>query len=260
MKNIAIVTGATSGIGRVFAMTLTQNIDTVDEIWVISRRPDEDLIRPIEQATGCVVRPFALDLSQPASYKELEQALAEETPHVRILLNCSGFGKFCATDAVSTDVNLNMMMLNCGGVLGVTQTALPYLGKGDAIVNVASVSAFQPVPYINVYAATKAFVLSYTRGLGRELAGRGIRVLAVCPFWTKTNFFATAIAKEENPVVKKYVAMYQPEQIVTRAWRDLRRGKDVSQFGFIARTQALLAKLLPHRFVMWYWQRQQSLK
>lgn len=260
MKQIAIITGATSGIGRVYALTVTKQIDGIEELWVISRNPAEDLIRPIEQAAGCPVRPFALDLSDPASYQVLADALAEEKPRVRILMNCSGYGKFCATEAVSAEVNLNMMMLNCGSVVGVTQAVLPYLSRGDAIVNIASVAAFQPVPYINVYAATKAFVLSYTRGLGSELRSRGIRVMAVCPFWTKTKFFARAVAEDTDPVVKKYAAMYQPEQIAVRTWRDLRRGKDVSKFGFVARFQALLAKLLPHRFVMWYWKKQQSLK
>lgn len=260
MKQIAIITGATSGIGHVYALTVTQHVEGIEEIWVISRRPTEDLLLPIKQATGCPVRPFALDLSEPESYRVLADALAEEKPHVRILLNCSGYGKFCATEDVSAEVNLNMMMLNCGSVIGVTQAVLPYLAEGDAIVNVASVAAFQPVPYINVYAATKAFVLSYTRGLGSELRARGIRTLAVCPFWTKTKFFARAVSEEKEPIVKKYAAMYQPEQIVERTWRDLRRGKDVSKFGFVARFQALLAKLLPHRFVMWYWKHQQSLK
>lgn len=259
MKKIAIITGATSGIGKEFALTVKTAAPDITEIWAISRRPTDELLAPIAEATGCVVRPFALDLSDTASYKVLGEALAAEKPEVALLLSASGFGKFAATDAVDVSVNLNMLALNCGGVVGITETVLPYLVRGSAIVNIASVAAFQPIPYINVYAATKAFVLSYTRGLGRELASRGIRVMAVCPFWTKTNFFETAIAKDENPVVKKYTAMYTPTQIVTRAWRDLARGKDVSTYGFVARAQALLAKLLPHRFVMWYWMRQQSL-
>ena len=127
-------------------------------------------------------------------------------------------------------------------------------------MNIASVAAFQPIPYINVYAATKAFVLSFSRALNRELKSRGIGVTAVCPFWTKTEFFNRAIDESENPVVKKYTAMYEPEQIVGRAWRDLKRGRDVSKFGFVARFQAALAKILPHSFVMSYWMRQQKLK
>jgi len=122
------------------------------------------------------------------------------------------------------------------------------------------VAAFQPIPYINVYGATKAFVLSFSRALNRELRPRGAAVMAVCPFWTKTAFFDRAVVSEEKPVVKKYVAMYDPEDIVTRAWRDARRGKDVSKYGFIARFQAALTKILPHSLVMDVWMAQQGLE
>ncbi len=84
-------------------------------------------------------------------------------------------------------------------------------------------------------------------------------MLAVCPFWTKTAFFDRAIAKDSDAIVKKYTAMYYPEQIVKRAWRDLKRGKDVSKFGFVARAQALGCKLLPHTLIMDIWQSQQKL-
>ena len=103
-------------------------------------------------------------------------------------------------------------------------------------------------------------MLHFSRALNRELKKDGIAVTAVCPFWTKTEFFNRSIDKEKNPVVKKYVAMYTPEQIVSRAWRDVARGKEVSMHGFTARTQTLLAKLLPHGFVMSYWMNQQKLK
>ena len=136
---------------------------------------------------------------------------------------------------------------------------VPYMASKAHIVNIASVAAFQPVPYINVYAATKAFVLSYSRGLFCELRSKGIGVTAVCPFWTKTEFFNRAVNAGQDAVVKKYTAMYAPEQIVRRAWRDVKKGRQVSKFGFVARGQAMLAKLLPHRFVMWYWMRQQKL-
>lgn len=153
-----------------------------------------------------------------------------------------------------------MVDLNCKAVMAMCQNSIPYMQKGAKIINIASVAAFQPIPYINVYGATKAFVLSYSRALNRELRSRGISITAVCPFWTKTEFFNRAIEREENAVVKKYVAMYVPEQIVKRAWRDAERGRDVSKYGFVARFQMLLAKILPHSFVMSYWMHQQKLK
>ena len=177
-----------------------------------------------------------------------------------LLVNASGFGKFRAVVDTPLEVNLNMTDLNCQAVVALCQLTAPYMPRGGQIINIASVAAFQPIPYINVYGATKAFVLSFSRALNRELRSRGVRVMALCPFWTRTAFFARAITEGGESVVKKYVAMYEPEQLVQRAWRDARRGRDVSQFGFVARFQTALTKLLPHSLVMDVWMRQQKLQ
>ena len=237
MKNIAIITGASSGIGKRFAETVDM-AGSFDEIWVIARNPER--LEALKETVPFPTRTIALDLSEKASYAAFEALLAEEKPNVRLLVNCSGFGKFSAT-------------LD-------TPLSITYMEKGAKIINIASVAAFQPIPYINIYGATKSFVLSYSRALNREMKNRGINVTAVCPFWTKTEFFNRAIAAEKDPVVKKYVAMYEPDQIVKRAWRDMKKDKDVSMYGFIARGQVLLTKLLPHKLVMSVWQNQQKLK
>ena len=254
-KRTAIITGASSGIGRRFAETLSC-YGEFDEVWVIARRAErlEELKLPFK------TRAVALDLSERESYNTFSELLESEKPNVALLINASGFGKFCATTDTPVDVNLNMVDLNCQAIVALCQLTLPYMQSGAQIVNIASVAAFQPVPYINVYSATKAFVLHYSRSLNRELKSRGISVTAVCPFWTKTEFFNRAVSADSDAVVKKYAAMYYPEQIVKRAWRDVKRRRDVSKFGFVARAQALLAKILPHSFVMSYWQFQQKLK
>ena len=257
MKQIAIITGASSGIGKRFAETV-DTAGNFNEVWVIARSLER--LEALKEAVPFPIRPIALDLSDKASYACLQALLEEEKPNIRLLVNCSGFGKFCATLDAPLDVNLNMIDLNCEAVAALCQLSIPYMEKGARIINIASVAAFQPIPYINVYGATKAFVLSYSRALNRELKSRGITVTAVCPFWTKTEFFNRAVAAEKEPVVKKYVAMYEPEQIVKRAWRDMKKGKDVSMYGFIARAQTLLTKMLPHKLVMSVWQSQQKLK
>ncbi|MCF0237428.1 MAG: SDR family NAD(P)-dependent oxidoreductase [Sphaerochaetaceae bacterium] len=256
-KNIVIVTGASSGIGKTLSISLKEK-GPFDEVWVIART-----LNKLEELT--TILPFKtvvlpLDLSNSNSFSIYEDKLKNESPNVKYLFNCSGFGKFQATIDTALEDNLNMVDLNCKAVMALCQITIPYMNKNSHIVNIASVAAFQPIPYINVYAATKAFVLSYSRALNRELKSKGIHVMAVCPFWTKTAFFDRAIQKNEDAIVKKYVAMYTPEQIVNRIWRDLKRGKDVSKFGFIARFQAFLAKILPHSFVMTYWMNQQKLK
>ena len=176
-----------------------------------------------------------------------------------LLVNASGFGKFDAVLESPLETNLNMVDLNCRALMALCQLTVPYMPSDSQIINIASVAAYQPIPYINVYAASKAFVLYYSRALNRELKPRGIRVMAVCPFWTKTEFFDRAVNEEKPKVVKKYIAMYDPADIVNRAWKDAQKGKDMSKYGFIARGQGLLVKLLPHRMVMDAWQRQQKL-
>ena len=256
MKKIAVITGASSGMGREFAKTVRCG-GQFDEVWVIARRKENLDSLSLEMTFPTRVVPF--DLTDRENLKKIGEMLREESPDVALLINCGGFGKFSATVDTPTEVNLNMMDLNCGALMAMCQMCLPYMKDGAHIINIASVASCQPIPYINVYGATKAFVLSFSRALNREVKPKVITVTAVMPFWTKTEFFDRAVS-EDNRIVKKYVAMYDPRDVVKRAWRDAYRGRDVSKYGFIARFQMFLAKILPHSFVMSYWIRQQKLK
>ena len=255
MKRIAVITGASSGMGRVFAETV-DNWDGIEEVWAIARIKErlESLRCPVP------VKALPMDLTDRSNYAVYAKLLAEEQVEVALLVNAAGFGKFCGTLEVSTEENLNMVDLNCQALQAMCQMTIPYMPKGGRIINFSSVASDQPIPYINVYAATKAFVSSYGRALNRELKSRGIGVTTVYPFWTQTEFFDRAIDPNTEPVVKSYIAMYTPEQIVARAWRDAKRGKDVCRYGFIARSQSLLAKLLPHSMIMNTWMKMQKLK
>jgi len=254
-KKIAVITGASSGMGKEFAQTLKE-YGTFDEVWVIARRLD----RLEELKIDFPTRPISLDLSDTASYTVYENMLAEENPNVALLINACGFGRFLATMDVPLATNLNMVDLNCKSVLAMCQLTVPYMQNGAQILNIASLSSFQPVPYINVYGSTKSFLLHYSRALNRELKSRGINVMAVCPFWVKTEFFDHAIPDDREKVVKKYIAMYTPEQIVSHAWKAAKRRKDMCIYGFKANMQVLLTRLIPHSIVMDFWLNQQNLK
>ena len=258
MKNIAIVTGASSGIGKEFFLSLNDRKDGIDEIWVIARSANK--LEELRTLTDIPVRVFPLDLSSPDATGAIDSALKEENPSIQYLICASGFGRFNAIIDDKADVLENMVDLNCRSIVGVTRVAFPYMAKGGTVILIASMAALQPIPYIATYAATKAFVLSYGRALNKELrAARGARCLCVCPFWTKTAFFNRAFA--EKTIVKKYVVMYKPEQIVKQTWKDLKNKKrDVSIFGTTAKGQALLVKCLPHSLVMRVWMKQQDLK
>lgn len=258
MKNIAIITGASSGMGREYVRTLSSH-GTYDEVWVIARSADK--LEELKTESPFDIKVVPLDLCDASSTEKIKAMLEEEKPNVKLLINCSGFGKFDATEDILLEDNIAMIDLNCRALTAMTYIVLPYMTAGAEIVEIASVAAFQPIPYINVYGASKAFVLNFSRALGRELKKRGIRVLAVCPFWTKTAFFDRAIRKNGEPVVKKYAAMYEAPFIVQKTWKALKKkNKDVCIPGFTAKMQVLGVKLLPHKLVMSIWQSQQKLK
>ena len=249
---IAVVTGASSGMGREFVRQL-EAAESFDEIWVIARRKERLLSLSEEIKTP--IRAIALDLSRPESLDEYKTLLEAEKPDVSVLVNGSGFGKFGAFIDMELVSQLEMIDLNQKALVGMTYLTLPYMQKGGGIYQICSLSSFQPVPYIGVYGATKSFVLSFSRALGRELKGRGIRVLAVCPGWVRTELFDRAVTDDTITYYNRY---YDADQVVKRALRDMKKGKDVSVCGFPIRAQVLAVKLLPHRLVMAIWCKQQK--
>lgn len=251
-KKIAVVTGASSGMGREFAVRISQT-KKLDEIWVIARRRErlDELAKEIE--IPC--RVLTLDLTREESLEEYRAALEEETPDVRVLINASGVGVFGRFDEIDLETQCRMIDLNSKAYVSMTYLTLPYMKEESEIYQLDSLSSFQPVPYIGVYGATKAFVLSFSRALNVELKKRKIHVMAVCPGWVKTEFFDHAV---RDNTITYYNRFFTSEQVVTRALRDMKKRKDVSICGFSIRAQVLLTKLLPHRLVMWIWCKQQK--
>ena len=253
----AVITGASSGIGKKFCEMLS-SFDKFDKVIVIAR--SEDKLNQLKESLPFEVDVFARDLSKSETYTEFKEKLEKEDIKIDLLINCSGFGKFEEFINTPLEDNINMLDLNCKAVMAMCQICLPRINEGGKIINIASVAGFQPIPYINVYGATKSFVLSFSRALNREVKKRKINVMAVCPFWTKTQFFNRAVNADKDAIVKKYIAMYTPEQIVKKAFKDLKKKKDVSICGFKANLQVLAVKLLPHKIVMNVWLNQQKLK
>ena len=252
---IAVVTGASSGMGREFVLQMEKYI-SVDEIWVIARRADA-----LESLRGCVtarVRPISLDLTDAESFDAYAALLKEHTPDVALLVNCAGYGKFGKGWNIPLESSLGMIDLNSRALVAMTELTLPYMPRGGKIVQLASLSSFQPVPYMSVYGASKAFVLSYSRAMNRELRPRGIRMLSVNPGWVKTEFFNTATVTNTADV-NYYNRLYEARDVVATALHDLyRTRKDVSIHGFPVRMQVRLVKLLPHSLIMSIWLRQQK--
>lgn len=250
---IAVITGASSGMGREFVKRLNGE-QKFDQIWVIARRLDR--LEEIKAELGDHIRPISLDLQNEAGWNEYRRLLEEEKPDVAALVNASGYGKFAAFLDIPLDEQLGMIDLNAKSLTAMTYITLPYMKRGGQIYQIDSLSSFQPVPYIGVYGATKAYVLSFTRAVNAEIKKSGIKMMAVCPGWVKTEFFDRAVSDES--VITYYNRFFTAEQVVSRALRDMKKGKDVSVCGFDIRAQVLLTKLLPHRIVMKIWLAQQK--
>lgn len=249
-----MITGASSGIGREFVRQLDQ-AEPFDELWVIARRSER--LQVLADETRAKVRPLALDLGDSAAIESYRRLLASEKPEVAVLVNAAGFGKFKPFTECMLEDMCAMIDLNDKALMAMTYVTLPYMTHGGRIYEMGSLSSFQPVPYINVYAASKAFVLSFSRALNKELEREkaGIRVMAVCPGWIRTEFFDHAV---NDTTISYYDRYYSADQVVEKALRDMRKGKDVSILGFPVRMQVFLVKLLPHRLVMRIWCRQQK--
>ena len=238
-------------MGREFAVKLEAQ-KNFDEIWVIARRADR--LEELKGVLGDKVRPISLDLTDSESLEKYKAMLEAEKPEIDVLVNASGYGKFGAFEELPLDEQLGMLDLNAKALTAVTYLSMPYLKKGSEVYQIASLSSFQPVPYLGVYGATKAYVLSFTRAINAEIRKKGIKMMAVCPGWVKTEFFERAVVKEG--VITYFNQFFTSEQIVKRAMRDMKKGKDVSVCGPKIRAQVLLTKLLHHRAVMriWLWQ------
>ena len=248
---IAVITGASSGMGREFVYAIDKEFD-LDEIWVIARR--EEKLKELGENCRANVRPIALDLTDRESFAVYKGILETEKPEIQVLVNAAGFGLFGTFTEMDLDRQLDIIDLNDGALTAMCHMSIPYMPESSYIINLASNSSWQPVPYINVYGASKAYVMSFSRALGVELKKQGIHVMAVAPGWIKTEFFDHAV---HDDTIKYYDRYYTAEQVIERAMKDMRKKKTVSILGFPVRMQVRAVKLLPVSLIMKIWCRQQ---
>lgn len=248
---IAVITGASSGMGREFVYALDRE-EEFDEIWVIARR--EERLEELKTRCHNLIRPLVWDLQKRESLYAYRELLEKEQPEIAVLVNAAGFGLFGVFTEMDMDRQLDIIDLNARALTGMCHLSLPYMKAGSRIWNMGSMSSWQPVPYINVYGASKAYVLSFSRALGKEVEKRGIRVMAVCPGWITTEFFEHAV---HDDTIQYYNRFYPPEQVIAKALKDMKKGKAVSVLGFPERLQVQLVKHLPTSFIMNTWCKQQ---
>ena len=247
MKKIAVITGASSGLGMEFAKQLDE-LREVDEIWLIARR--EERLRDLASKLKTAAVVIAADLSQEDwesdFVQRLEHAANTENASIEYLINSAGLGineKFMNT---SLAANTNMLDVNMRSLTRICYLAIPFMNKGGKILNIASVAAFMPQHKFSVYAASKAYVLNFSRALNSEL--EDVTVTAVCPNPMETEFFA----KGEVPKGFKKIGVEKVEKVASKAIRRAKRGKDISLQSFPAHVVRFISRILPHNFVLWF--------
>ena len=183
-------------------------------------------------------------------YKQVKNRLENQNPDIRMLVNAAGFGKTGTVEEIAKEdkkLQLRMIDLNCRGLTEMTCTCLPWMHKGTRIINLASAAAFCPQAKFAVYAATKSYVLSFSRSLADELKEKGIFVTAVCPGPVDTPFFEVS---GKLPGGMKEAVMADPVQVVKQALIDAKYKKEVSVYGTAMKGAEAATKVLPHGMIL----------
>lgn len=247
MKKIVILTGATGGLGREFLKQILK--EDIDEVWAIARNKEK--LDELRKQYGEKVVPVSMDLSDFSSIIELEARLKEQMPTVQYLINNAGLAKMGNYNDFSLEEIDKTINVNCKAPVMLSKLCIPYMKQGSKILNISSASAFQPNPYINLYAASKVFERSYSRALNVELKGTGIKSIAVCPGWIDTEL----LIKEMNGKKVKFPGMVTAKRVVAQAIKDAKKGKDMSVCSLYVKCQHVNVKLMPQRLVMKIWMR-----
>lgn len=245
---IAIVTGASSGLGKEFVKLIDHSMSTLDEIWVIARREGR-LVELAEQSKTRLI-PIEMDLSSENQLNLFKRLIEQKKPSVKLLINCAGFGKIGSNEDISYQDETDMVKVNCLALTAITYAVLPYMCRNSRIIQLASSAAFLPQPYFSVYAATKAYVLSFSRSLNQELRKREIYVTAVCPGPVRTEFFDIAEKTGNKIAIYKTLVMAEADQVVKQAYYDAINRKAVSVYGIWMKLFRILCKLIPHEWLL----------
>ena len=245
----AVITGASCGLGREYIDAIISQYPTVDAFWLVARR--KELLREIAEAhPDKTVAAISLDLQKEESLDVFEQLLKENNPEIKVLINNAGFGKCEDFFSSNRRSQTGMIDLNCRALTGVTRLCLPYMLDDSLVLNISSIAAFAPTPRMSVYAATKSYVLAFSKALHDELRPRGIKVLAVCPGPMDTEFWKVANVPEGKSRLIDKLPRVSPKEVAQGSLRAAKRGKVVYTKSFFYKVYHLLSKILPHSFIM----------
>lgn len=238
----ALITGASSGLGKIFAFQLAK---MGYNLFLVSRNETglKEIKEELETNYNIEVKFYIHDLSDMVELKKL----TDEVIKIDLLINGAGFGLFGNFTETDTDKELNMIDLNIKGLYYLTKIYAKRMQqqKVGGIINIASTAAFQPIPGFGVYAASKSFVLNLTLALAKELKSHGVRIMALCPGPTKTNFWTNAEFNKLPGFVN--LTMMNPEKVVKICLRDFKMGKIVCIPGIKNKLSSYLGRIIPYQ-------------
>ena len=250
-KSVAIITGASSGLGRDYAKFLG-NYEKygVDELIIIARRKNR--LEELKSALPIPTIVYPMDItnnSELTAFKEfLQDKLKTDNLKIKYLINSAGSGIKGLSLELGSEKENNTANLNCQAQVSMIHTVANLMTDGGNILQIASVAGFNPVAYLNAYSASKAFIYTYTRGLRAELLPKGINVTTVCPYWIKDTEFI----RKANIGSKKLFLPTTSEQVVKKSLRDADHGFALSTPGLVASLDRIFGRLIPDEVLVYF--------
>lgn len=248
MKKTALITGASGGLGLSFVNLFAS--DGYDLVLVARNGARlEEIKKDIEEKYGIRVTVIAKDLCSPDGPQEVYEATQNEGINVDVLVNNAGFGDFGEFYKSDISKQIRMLDLNCKALMHLCHLYLPKMieQKSGNILNVDSIAAFQPGPLMSVYYATKAFVLSFSQALTRELKGTGVKVTALCPGPIRTNFDNAADLGESG--LFKNLKVWDPDTVAQFGYKNMKKGKSLCVCGFLNKIIVFANRFAPRSLV-----------
>lgn len=246
---IAIITGASSGIGRQFALEI-QKTGEVDGFLLVARSRGK--LESLAAELGAGAQVLEADLATSEGVMRVKNWLVENKPVVQYMINAAGYGVFGDYTEVSEEETVGMIDLNIKATVLLSHAVIPYMLRGSHLLEMGSASVFTPLPGFNIYASTKAFVYHYAQALAYEVKEKGILVTVFCPGWVRTAFFDRAeTARSQGPRKKR--PMLSVEYAVGCAMRSMRRGRLLCTCNWFTKLQHLFSKILPNPILIRSW-------
>lgn len=245
--NVIIITGAAGGIGKEFVKQMLKE-KGIDEIWVVGRT--ESKLLKLKEEFGDKVVPVTCDITSDESVMALADTLKAKNARVKWLINCAGT-RALYKENVALPRLLATIRTNCVGNIAMCFACIPFMGKGDHILNVSSAASFQPLPYNNTYAASKVALRFFSKGLAHELKNQGIKVTCSCPGWVATELME--FKDGEVVPMEKLPGVTTAENVAKKSIKAARKGKFLCYPTLKVHTDYYVTKYAPTEIVVWYW-------